>query len=66
MRQVWPNVNHYARDLLKKSIEPSIQDSLAGYGFKFERIILGSIVSIYQQYLDLISYINIHSSNHLK
>lgn len=46
LRQVWPNVNHYARDLLKESIEPAIRDSLAAYklnGFKFERMVLGSI-----------------------
>ncbi|KAG8234694.1 hypothetical protein J437_LFUL015348 [Ladona fulva] len=46
LRQVWPNVNHYARDLLKDSIEPAVRDSLAAYklhGFKFERMILGSI-----------------------
>lgn len=48
--QVWPNVNHYARSLLKDSIEPAVAESLANYklnGFKFERMILGTIVSIY-------------------
>ncbi|XP_071446614.1 extended synaptotagmin-2-B isoform X2 [Hetaerina americana] len=46
LRQVWPNFNHYARDLLKDTIEPAVRDSLAAYkmnGFKFERMILGSI-----------------------
>ncbi|KAJ0181251.1 hypothetical protein K1T71_003336 [Dendrolimus kikuchii] len=44
--QVWPNVNSYARNLLKDSIEPAVAESLANYklnGFKFERIILGTI-----------------------
>lgn len=51
--QVWPNVNHYARNLLKDSIEPAVAESLANYkmnGFKFERMILGTIVSIIKQY----------------
>ncbi|KAL4715269.1 hypothetical protein ACJJTC_007851 [Scirpophaga incertulas] len=45
--QVWPNVNHYARSLLKDSIEPAVAESLANYklnGFKFERMILGTII----------------------
>ncbi|CAH2099809.1 unnamed protein product [Euphydryas editha] len=44
--QVWPNVNHYARSILKDSIEPAVAESLANYklkGFKFERVILGTI-----------------------
>ncbi|CAH0691376.1 unnamed protein product [Chilo suppressalis] len=44
--QVWPNVNHYARSLLKDTIEPAVAESLANYklnGFKFERMILGTI-----------------------
>ncbi|XP_050353396.1 extended synaptotagmin-2-B isoform X2 [Nymphalis io] len=44
--QVWPNVNHYARTLLKDSIEPAVAESLANFklnGFKFERMILGTI-----------------------
>ncbi|XP_045505602.1 extended synaptotagmin-2-A isoform X1 [Colias croceus] len=44
--QVWPNVNHYARTLLKESIEPAVAESLKNYklnGFKFERMILGTI-----------------------
>ncbi|XP_063633526.1 extended synaptotagmin-2-A isoform X2 [Cydia splendana] len=44
--QVWPNVNHYARNLLKDTIEPAVAESLANYkmtGFKFERSILGTI-----------------------
>ncbi|XP_063393693.1 extended synaptotagmin-2-A isoform X2 [Cydia fagiglandana] len=44
--QVWPNVNHYARNLLKDTIEPAVAESLANYkmtGFRFERSILGTI-----------------------
>lgn len=44
--QVWPNVNHFARNLLKESIEPAVAESLANFklnGFKFERMILGTI-----------------------
>ncbi|XP_028175061.1 extended synaptotagmin-2 isoform X2 [Ostrinia furnacalis] len=44
--QVWPNVNHYARSLIKDSIEPAVAESLANFklnGFKFERMILGTI-----------------------
>ncbi|XP_013148389.1 PREDICTED: extended synaptotagmin-2 [Papilio polytes] len=44
--QVWPNVNHYARSILKESIEPAVAESLANYklnGFRFERMILGTI-----------------------
>nr|XP_032522132.1 extended synaptotagmin-2-B isoform X5 [Danaus plexippus plexippus]XP_032522221.1 extended synaptotagmin-2-B isoform X5 [Danaus plexippus plexippus] len=44
--QVWPNVNHYARTLLKDTIEPAVAESLANFklnGFKFERMILGTI-----------------------
>ncbi|XP_053600773.1 extended synaptotagmin-2-A isoform X2 [Plodia interpunctella] len=46
LQQVWPNVNHYARSLLKDSIEPAVAESLANFklnGFKFERMILGTI-----------------------
>ncbi|CAH0747304.1 unnamed protein product [Diatraea saccharalis] len=44
--QVWPNVNHYGRSLLKDTIEPAVAESLSNYklnGFKFERMILGTI-----------------------
>ncbi|KAJ1519323.1 hypothetical protein ONE63_004622 [Megalurothrips usitatus] len=46
IRQLWPNANHYARDLLSTVIEPSIRDALAAYklpGFKFDKMILGTI-----------------------
>ncbi|XP_041766935.1 extended synaptotagmin-2 isoform X1 [Anopheles merus] len=46
LKQVWPNANFYAKNLIKESIEPNIQQALAGYklnGFKFDRMILGTI-----------------------
>ncbi|XP_049846632.1 extended synaptotagmin-2-B isoform X1 [Schistocerca gregaria] len=58
LRQVWPNVNHYAKDILKNTIEPSIRESLVAYhlnGFHFEKMVLGSIplriggVKVYDQ-----------------
>lgn len=48
LKQVWPNANHFTRNLIKESIEPSVQKALAGYklnNFKFDRMILGTIVS---------------------
>jgi len=48
LKQVWPNANHFTRNLIKQSIEPNVQKALAGYklnGFKFDRMILGTIVS---------------------
>ncbi|XP_068081288.1 extended synaptotagmin-2 isoform X2 [Anabrus simplex] len=46
IRQVWPNVNHFAKALLKDTIEPRVRDSLAEYnlnGFRFEKMVLGGI-----------------------
>jgi Synaptotagmin-like mitochondrial-lipid-binding domain len=48
LKQVWPNANQFTRNLIKESVEPNVQKALAGYklnGFKFERMILGTIVS---------------------
>jgi len=45
---MWPNVNSYARDLIKNTIEPILQEAMLPYklgDFKFERIVLGNIVS---------------------
>ncbi|CAH0557884.1 unnamed protein product [Brassicogethes aeneus] len=42
--QLWPYVNHYAKDLLT-GFEDTLKQTLDGYqlkGFKFERIVLGS------------------------
>lgn len=49
MKQLWPNVNEYAKDLIKNVIEPQIvlaMEPYKMYGFRFERVILGTIVSI--------------------
>lgn len=48
LKQVWPNANQFTRQLLKQSVEPNVQKALAAYklnGFKFDRMILGTIVS---------------------
>lgn len=48
LKQVWPNANHYAKALLKDMIEPNVQKALAGFklnNFKFDRMVLGTIVS---------------------
>lgn len=50
LKQLWPNANHFTRNLIKQSVEPNVQKALAAYklnGFKFDRMILGSIVSTY-------------------
>jgi len=49
---VWPNVNHFAKTLIEEKIEPNVRASLEAYklnGFRFQRIILGSIVSMLLQ-----------------
>lgn len=46
LRQVWPNVNHYAKDLIKGTIEPNICLALAEYkisSFSFQKMRLGTI-----------------------
>lgn len=48
LKQVWPNANQFTRNLIKQSVEPNVQKALAAYklnGFKFDRMILGTIVS---------------------
>lgn len=50
LKQVWPSANDYARSMIKDAIEPNVAAALAGYkmnNFKFDRIILGTIVSIH-------------------
>ncbi|XP_031833796.1 extended synaptotagmin-like protein 2 isoform X2 [Nomia melanderi] len=44
--KVWPNINHFARELCKQSIEPAIVEKLTEYkikGFQFDRLVLGRI-----------------------
>ncbi|KAJ8965165.1 hypothetical protein NQ314_004308 [Rhamnusium bicolor] len=46
IKQLWPNVNHYVHDLIKDTIEDKLKINLEKYalkGFKFQRIILGSV-----------------------
>lgn len=46
LKQVWPNANHFAKGLIKNTIEPNVQKALANYklnSFKFDRMILGTI-----------------------
>lgn len=48
VQQIWPNINHYARDMIRDAVQPLLKERLEKYklsGFKFERIILGSVVS---------------------
>lgn len=46
LQQVWPNANYFAKDLVKDVIEPKVAEALTEYklnGFKFDRIVLGTI-----------------------
>lgn len=50
IKQLWPNVNQFARNLIKDVIEPKVNEALVAYkmyGFRFERLILGTIVSFF-------------------
>lgn len=57
LRQLWPFVGHYVKNLLKNTVEPSIRESLPLYlrSFVFEKIILGDIppriggIKVYQE-----------------
>ncbi|CAG9863137.1 unnamed protein product [Phyllotreta striolata] len=61
IKQVWPNVNQYVRELVRDAIQPILRESLEKYkltGFKFERIILGTVpfriggVKVYDKNID--------------
>ncbi|XP_060517308.1 extended synaptotagmin-2 isoform X1 [Cylas formicarius] len=61
IKQVWPNVNKYAKQIVRDSIQPALKESLEKYklsGFKFERIILGTVpfriggVKVYDRNVD--------------
>ncbi|KAF6204014.1 hypothetical protein GE061_002353 [Apolygus lucorum] len=46
INQVWPNVNHYTKDLIKDVIEPAVRENLLQYklsGFSFQKMRLGTI-----------------------
>ncbi len=49
LKQMWPYIGEYAKDLLKNSVEPAVQNSLPNSlkPFKFERIDLGDIVRFF-------------------
>ena len=50
---MWPYIGEYAKDLLKNSVEPAVQNSLPNSlkPFKFERIDLGDIVRFFFIYV---------------
>lgn len=57
LRQLWPYVGTYVKEMLKETMEPSIRESLPSYlqSFRFEKIILGDMppriggVKVYQE-----------------
>lgn len=48
MKQTWPMINRYSKELLEGPIQESLAVSLKG--FHFERISLGNVASIYVQF----------------
>lgn len=45
-KQLWPSVNSYVKDIIRDKIQPKMQKKLQKFkltGFKFEKMILGSI-----------------------
>lgn len=48
LKQMWPYVGTYVKDMLKETMEPSIRESLPSYlqSFRFEKILLGDMVYI--------------------
>lgn len=60
MFQMWPNINHYAQDMIKTVVEPKLQETLANYkvtGFQFDKLRLGTIppriggIKVYDKYI---------------
>lgn len=52
LQKMWPSINHYARDLCKTVIQETVTERLVDYqipglkgDFRFERLVLGRIVS---------------------
>ena len=48
LKQMWPYVGDYVKNLLKTQFEASLAATMSGYklyNFKFEKIYLGDIVS---------------------
>lgn len=47
LKQVWPNVGHYVRNIILEAVQPGIRESLKAYklgGFKMDKISLGTMV----------------------
>lgn len=48
IKQLWPNVNQFVRELVRDKVQPIIHEKLKKNnlkGFKFETVRLGSVVS---------------------
>ena len=43
LEQLWPSVGHYITHYISTEVEPWAQDSLQGYNFKFDHVLLGSL-----------------------
>ncbi|XP_066139999.1 extended synaptotagmin-2 isoform X1 [Euwallacea fornicatus] len=61
MKQLWPSVNLFVKQIVRDSIQPKLKESLEKFklsGFKFERIILGTVpfriggVKVYDKNID--------------
>ncbi|XP_050309807.1 extended synaptotagmin-2 [Anthonomus grandis grandis] len=61
IKQLWPCVNLYVKQIVRDSIQPALKENLEKYkmfGFKFERIILGTVpfriggVKVYDKNID--------------
>ncbi|ERL90322.1 hypothetical protein D910_07671 [Dendroctonus ponderosae] len=61
MNQLWPSVNLYVKQIVRDSIQPALKENLEKFklfGFKFERIILGTVpfriggVKVYDKNID--------------
>ncbi|CAG9766099.1 unnamed protein product [Ceutorhynchus assimilis] len=61
LKQLWPSVNVFAKQIVRDSVQPALQQSLEKYklsGFKFDRIILGTVpfriggVKVYDKNID--------------
>lgn len=57
MKQVWPNVGHYVKNIILESVQPGVREALKSYklgGFSMDKISLGAIVSNHAVLYDLI------------
>lgn len=61
IKQLWPSVNLYVKQIVRDSVQPALRTSFEKYklsGFKFERIILGTVpfrvggVKVYDKNID--------------